>query len=84
MYLYVHFYIFLQFVTKEKNMTTFAKEDIEYIKSQFEQWLVELVPENKPGVYDLELRNRMRKVEQELKHQRELMQQGFVIQVSAN
>ncbi len=79
MYLYVPFYIFLQFVTKGKNMTSLAKEDIEYIKSQFEQWLVELVPENEPGVYDLELRNRMLKVEQELKHQRELMQQGFGI-----
>ena len=60
-------------------MTSLAKEDIEYIKLQFEQWLAELVPENKPGVYDLELRNRMLKVEQELKHQRELMQQGFGI-----
>ena len=58
-------------------MTSLAQEDIEYIKSQFEYWLAELVPENKPGVYDLELRNRMLKVEQELKHQRELMQQGF-------
>ena len=47
-------------------MTSLAQEDIEYIKSQFEQWLVELVPDNKPGVYDLELRNCMLKVEQNL------------------
>ena len=74
MYIAIYFYILLQ---RDKNMTSLAQEDIEYIKSQFEYWLAELVPENKPGVYDLELRNRMLKVEQELKHQRELMQQGF-------
>ena len=60
-------------------MASLAQEDIEYIKSQFEEWIAELIPEHKPGVYDLELRNRMLKVEQELKHQRELMQQGFVL-----
>ena len=72
--IFIYSYILLQ---REKDMTSLAQEDIEYIKSQFEYWLAELVPENKPGVYDLELRNRMLKVEQEFKHQRELMQQGF-------
>ncbi len=38
-----------------------------------------MLPEQKPGVYDLELRTRMRKVEEELRHQRELMQQGFAM-----
>ncbi|MFO7749237.1 MAG: hypothetical protein R6V54_04005 [Desulfobacteraceae bacterium] len=56
-----------------------AKEDMEIIKSQFEKWLAELAPEMKPGVYDLELRNRILKVEEELKNQRELMQQGFAM-----
>jgi chaperonin cofactor prefoldin len=55
----------------------FLQEDMDIIKSKFEEWLGELAPELKPGVYDLELRNRMLKVEEELKHQRELMQQGF-------
>jgi len=56
-----------------------AKEDLNLIKSQFEEWIAELAPDLKPGVYDLELRTRMLKVEEELKHQRELMQQGFTI-----
>ena len=56
-----------------------ANEDIEYIKSQLGNWIAELMPEHKPGVYDLELRNRIVKVEEELKHQRELMQQGFAL-----
>ena len=56
-----------------------AKEDMDLIKAQFEAWLAELLPEQKPGVYDLELRTRMLKVEEELRHQRELMQQGFAM-----
>ncbi len=56
-----------------------AREDMDFIKAQFEAWLTEMLPEQKPGVYDLELRTRMRKVEEELRHQRELMQQGFAM-----
>jgi len=56
-----------------------AKEDMDLIKAQFEAWLAELLPEQKPGVYDLELRTRMLNVEEELRHQRELMQQGFAM-----
>ena len=56
-----------------------GKEDIDFIKAQFEAWLTEKMPEQKPGVYDLELRTRMLKVEEELRHQRELMQQGFAM-----
>jgi chaperonin cofactor prefoldin len=56
-----------------------VKEDIDFIKAQFEAWLTEMLPEQKPGVYDLELRTRMLKVEEELRHQRELMQQGFAM-----
>ena len=32
-----------------------------------------------PAVYEIELRERMIRVEEELKHQRELMQQGFAM-----
>ena len=56
-----------------------AREDMDFIKAQFEAWLTEMLPEQKPGVYDLELRTRMLKVEEELRHQRELMQQGFAM-----
>jgi predicted RNase H-like nuclease (RuvC/YqgF family) len=56
-----------------------AKEDMDLVKAQVEAWLLEMLPEQKPGVYDLELRTRMLKVEEELRHQRELMQQGFAM-----
>jgi septation ring formation regulator EzrA len=56
-----------------------AQEDMDFIKAQFETWLMEKLPEHKPGVYDLELRTRMLKVEEELRNQRELMQQGFAM-----
>ncbi|MEE4363401.1 MAG: hypothetical protein V2J08_05680 [Desulfotignum sp.] len=44
------------------------QEDMDIIKSKFEEWLAELAPELKPGVYDLELRNRMLKVEEVAVH----------------
>ncbi len=56
-----------------------AQEDMDFIKAEFKAWLTEMLPEQKPGVYDLELRTRMLKVEEELRHQRELMQQGFAM-----
>jgi hypothetical protein len=64
---------------KETVTMPIAREDMDFIKAQFEAWLTEMLPEQKPGVYDLELRTRMRKVEEELRHQRELMQQGFAM-----
>jgi ABC-type phosphate transport system auxiliary subunit len=56
-----------------------AQEDIEFIKTHLSEWLTEQVAAQQPSavVYDLELRERMLKVEEELKHQRGLMQQGF-------
>ncbi len=36
-----------------------AQEDMDLIKSRFDDWLVEALPEQKIGVYDLELRTRM-------------------------
>lgn len=52
-----------------------AQEDINYIKAHLPEWLPKQV--NSPVVYDLELRERVVRVEDELKHQRELMREGF-------
>lgn len=54
-----------------------AQEDIEYIKAHIGDWLAELSLGKPPAVYEVELRERMVRVEEELKHQRELMKQGF-------
>lgn len=56
-----------------------AQEDMDFIKAEFKAWLMEMLPKQKQGVYDLELRTRMRKMEKELRHQRELMRQGFAV-----
>ena len=54
-----------------------AQEDIEFIKSNLGVWLAEQSLGKPPVVYEIELRERMVRVEEELKHQRELMRQGF-------
>jgi septal ring factor EnvC (AmiA/AmiB activator) len=54
-----------------------AREDIDYIKSHLGEWLAEQSLGKPPAVYEIELRERMVRVEEELKHQRVLMQQGF-------
>ena len=54
-----------------------AQEDIEFIKQHMGEWLAELSLGKPPAVYELELRERMVRVEEELKHQRELMRDGF-------
>jgi len=54
-----------------------AQEDIEFIKKNLGIWLAEQSLGNPPVVYEIELRERMVRVEEELKHQRELMRQGF-------
>ena len=56
---------------------TLTTEDIEFIKTHMGEWLAEQSLGRPPAVYELELRERMVRVEEELKHQRELMQQGF-------
>ncbi len=56
---------------------TLATEDIEFIKKHMGDWLAEQTLGKPPAVYELELRERMVRVEEELKHQRELMKQGF-------
>ena len=54
-----------------------AKEDIQFIKDHLGEWLAEQSLGKPPAVYEIELRERMVRVEEELKHQRELMREGF-------
>ena len=54
-----------------------AAEDIECIKTHLAYWLAEQSLGQPPVVYEIELRERMVRVEEELKHQRELMFEGF-------
>jgi hypothetical protein len=57
---------------------TLTQEDIEFIKTNMSDWLAEQSLGKPPAVYEIELRERMVRVEEELKHQRELMREGFV------
>ena len=54
-----------------------AQEDIEFIKALLGEWLTEQSLGKPPAVYEIELRERMVRVEEALKHQRELMREGF-------
>jgi chromosome segregation ATPase len=56
---------------------TLTQEDIDFIKTNMADWLVEQSLGKPPAVYEIELRERMVRVEEELKHQRELMREGF-------
>ena len=58
---------------------TLTDEDIAYIKRHIGEWLAELSLGKPPVVYELELRERLVRVEEELKHQRELMREGFEV-----
>ena len=50
-----------------------ANEDIQFIKEHLGEWLAEQSLGKPPAVYEVELRERMVRVEEELKHQRELI-----------
>jgi len=62
-----------------------AQEDLDlikrelgaYVKANLSDWLAEQSLGKPPVVYEIELRERMVRVEEELKHQRELMREGF-------
>ena len=54
-----------------------AEEDIQFIKDHLGEWLAEQSLGKPPAVYEIELRERMVRVEEELRHQRELMREGF-------
>jgi len=49
----------------------------EYVRRNLGVWLQEQSLSKPPHVYEIELRERMVRVEEELKNQRELMKQGF-------
>ncbi len=53
-------------------------EDLQYIKAHLGEWLAECSLGKPPAVYEIELRERMVRVEEELKHQRELIKQILV------
>ena len=50
-----------------------SEDDIQYIKAHLGEWLAEQSLSKPPAVYEIELRERMVRVEEELKHQRELL-----------
>ena len=53
-------------------------EDIsEHVRAHIGEWLAEQSLAKPPAVYEIELRERMIRVEEELKNQRELMKRGF-------
>jgi hypothetical protein len=47
------------------------EDDVNYIKEHLGEWLAEASLGKPPAVYEIELRERMVRVEEELKHQRE-------------
>jgi len=50
-----------------------AVEDIQFIKEHLGEWLAEQSLGKLPAVYEIELRERMLRIEEELKHQRGLL-----------
>jgi len=54
------------------------QEDLDYIKDHLGEWLAERSLGKPAAVYEIELRERMVRVEEELKHQRELIKQILV------
>jgi acyl carrier protein phosphodiesterase len=52
-------------------------EVAEYLKDHISEWFPEDRARDKSVIYDLDIRERIVRVEEELKHQRELMQKGF-------
>ncbi|CRI66670.1 hypothetical protein THIOKS13020005 [Thiocapsa sp. KS1] len=54
-----------------------SQDDIQFIKAHMSEWLAEQSLGKPSVVYEIELRERMVRVEEALKHQGELMRQGF-------
>nr|VFJ67621.1 MAG: hypothetical protein BECKFW1821C_GA0114237_101236 [Candidatus Kentron sp. FW] len=61
------------------NQQLTLQEVSQYVRAHIGEWLAEESLAKPPVVYEIELRERMVRVEEELKHQRELMKQGFDI-----
>jgi len=55
------------------------QEITSYLKEHISEWLPEDRQRDRSIIYELDVRERIVRVEEELKHQRELMQQGFEI-----
>nr|VFJ51996.1 MAG: hypothetical protein BECKFW1821B_GA0114236_101111 [Candidatus Kentron sp. FW] len=53
------------------------EEISEHVRTHIGQWLAEESLAKPPAVYEIELRERMIRLEEELKNQRELIKQGF-------
>ena len=60
-------------VPVDSNPMNLGEEDIQFIKDHLGEWLAEQSLGKPPAVYEIELRERMVRVEEELKHQRELI-----------
>ena len=54
---------------------TLATEDIQFIKQHVGEWLAEVSLSKPPAVYEIGLHERIIRVEEELRHQRDLIQQ---------
>ncbi len=54
-----------------------VQEDSDFVKRHLGNWLTEQGFGKPSAVYELKLRVGMVRIEEELKHQRELMRQGF-------
>ncbi len=50
-----------------------------YVRTHLGEWLAQAQVEWSPESHERDLRERMVRVEEELRHQRELMQQGFAL-----
>ena len=50
----------------------------EHVKAHLTEWLSDRSPGQPLVLYEIEMRERIVRVEEELRHQRELMQQGFM------
>ena len=59
---------------EDRKRMALAKQDIEYIKTHLAEWLAEQSVGKPLAVYEIELRERMVRVEEALKHQGRLIQ----------
>ena len=50
---------------------------VAYIREHLSEWMADQGPGKRSLDYEIEIRERIVRVEEELKHQRELMKQGF-------
>ena len=56
-----------------------ADADLQQIKRHFSAWLVEANLESRPSQFDLQVQERVARVEQGMDHQLELMRNGFAL-----